>query len=134
PGGAEPRSLRFRNLGPYQVRFRSSVFGRAVEPAETYEEHAPLVRTDAGGQRLKPEILERFQGAQFALFRSDRLSASTFDAIERPDRTELAIGARGARLVDGPWFRPALQKNGALLHEAYLAMPGEASAGAVLGV
>ncbi len=134
PEGAVVDALRFENTGPYEIRFRSAVFGLAQDEIPFDLTDSPLELVDRGRRvALKGTHLQALQPAGFTVYRDGRLIESTLTGAARIDRAVLPRAvARGLRPE-----QPLLLHNAsgdARSYEAYLTLPGEGTAGAVLHV
>ena len=131
PPGVTPVALELRNLGPYAIRFRTAIFGSEVIEAPTSTADSPLVRGD-DGESLRPAIVERLRGIDFAIYRNGRLSSATGDVDTAVERVVLPEEFRRTVPDDGVRARvvTAGDRSNA---EAFVALPGEAWSGTVLG-
>jgi DNA-binding NtrC family response regulator/HAMP domain-containing protein len=131
PEGQSVRSIEFRNVGSYPVRFRSAVFGAPkanllAEPAESPLEYPGTARK----LRMKVDRRERFDGVDFSVYRNAALEASTLVGAERAARATLP---RGVQRQASEIQARAIADGDRRTYEAYVALPGSWSGG-VLGV
>jgi DNA-binding NtrC family response regulator/HAMP domain-containing protein len=131
PEGQSVRSIEFRNVGTYPVRFRSVVFGAPepnllAEPGESPLEYPGTSRR----LRMKADRRERFDGVEFAVYRNVTLEASTLAGAERAARINLPRGVQ-RQLSSEPQTRTVTDGD-RKTYEAYVALPGVWSGG-VLG-
>ena len=120
-------ALTFRVNGPYAIRFRAAVFGRARDAAPADSSQSPLTQTDPRTVRLKPAFSRQLAPGSFAIYRDGELVATT--------ATGAALTAFPQELSKFSGRRMRSQREGDVRTQlGFVSLGGPGWGGSILGV